>query len=187
MLGDPMNVDLTSAIIELGWKPPTMRTRWDVLPIVTMAQGDEPVITEVPQSKFPLVPIQHPRHQLAFDKLGLRWVPAPVLSRLGFSIGGVQYTAAPFIGWFMDAEIGARNLVDPFRYNVLPELIKKMGWCDGDLDDLPDFEKLALMVGPHYEPLLQVSETLLLTASSLGLKLKSTMLSRGPSPSPRSG
>jgi nitric oxide synthase oxygenase domain/subunit len=64
VLGDPMNVELTKAIIDLGWKPPTIRTKWDVLPIVTMAQLD-------------------------FEKPGLRLVPAPVLSRLGFSIGGV--------------------------------------------------------------------------------------------------
>jgi sulfite reductase alpha subunit-like flavoprotein len=111
-----------------------------------MAQGDKPVITEVPEDVFPLVHIQHPQHQLAFQKLGLRWVPAPALSRLGFTIGGVQYTASPFVGWFMDAEIGVRNLVDPFRYNVLPQVIKQMGLFDGNLDELPDFERLALMV-----------------------------------------
>jgi nitric oxide synthase oxygenase domain/subunit len=52
----------------------------------------------------------------------------------------------------MDAEIGVRILVDPFRYNVLPELIKKMGLCDDDLDDLPDFERLALVVYLLREP-----------------------------------
>lgn len=114
-----------------------------------MAQGDKPVITELPKDAFPLVHIQHPQHKLAFHKLGLRWVPAPALSRLGFSIGGVQYTASPFIGWFMDAEIGVRNLVDPFRYNVLPEVIKQMGLFGGDLDDLPDFERLALLVSKY--------------------------------------
>ncbi|KAH8898596.1 nitric oxide synthase [Thozetella sp. PMI_491] len=145
ILGDPMNVDLTKAVIELGWKPPAMRTKWDLLPLVTMAQGDVPVLTEIPIDDFPLVHIRHPKNELAFAKLGLRWVPAPALSRLGFTIGGVQYTASPFIGWFMDAEIGVRDLVDPFRYNVLPDIIQKMGLYSGDLDSLPDFERLALM------------------------------------------
>ncbi|KAH8652477.1 nitric oxide synthase [Xylariales sp. PMI_506] len=145
ILGDPLNVNLTQAIMDLGWEPPTTRTRWDLLPIVTMAQGDVPAITDLSQDLFPLVPIQHPGHKLAFEKLGLRWVPAPVLSRLGFTIGGVQYTASPFIGWFMDAEIGVRNLVDPFRYNVLPQVVKMMGLFDGELDHLPDFERLALI------------------------------------------
>lgn len=112
-----------------------------------MAAGDEPVITEIPPSLFPLVNIEHPKYSLAFQKLGLKWVAAPVLSRLGFDIGGVQYTAAPFIGWFMDAEIGVRNLADAQRYNCLPDLIMKLGWAsskDG-FEDLPEFERLALL------------------------------------------
>ncbi|KAK8001459.1 nitric-oxide synthase [Apiospora marii] len=145
ILGDPQNVSLTNAIIELGWQPPPIRTQWDLLPIVTMAQGDEPVITELSETDFPIVHIRHPHHQLAFDRLGLRWTAAPALSRLGFTIGGVQYTAAPFIGWFMDAEIGVRNLADSFRYNVLPDIIRSMGLAQGDLDALPDYERLALL------------------------------------------
>ncbi|KAK8856230.1 nitric oxide synthase [Apiospora arundinis] len=145
ILGDPQNVSLTNAIIELGWKPPPTRTQWDLLPVVTMAQGDEPVITELSEADFPLVRIRHPHHQLAFDRLGLRWVAAPALSRLGFTIGGVQYTAAPFIGWFMDAEIGVRNLADSFRYNVLPDIVRSMGLAQGDVEALPDFERLALL------------------------------------------
>lgn len=99
ILGDPQNVTLTEATIELGWHPPAIRTQWDLLPIVTMAQGEKPVITEISEADFPPVHIRHPRHSHAFEKLGLRWVPAPALSRLGFDIGGVQYTAAPFVGW----------------------------------------------------------------------------------------
>ncbi|KAK8065357.1 hypothetical protein PG997_012104 [Apiospora hydei] len=131
ILGDPQNVSLTNAIIELGWQPPPIRTQWDLLPIVTMAQGDEPVITELSEADFPI--------------LGLRWTAAPALSRLGFTIGGVQYTATPFIGWFMDAEIGVRNLADSFRYNVLPDIVRSMGLAQGDLDALPDYERLALL------------------------------------------
>lgn len=94
-----MNVSMTTNIMELGWTPPKFRTKWDLLPIVTMAEDDEPVLTNILIEDFPLVHIRHPRYQLPFEKLGLRWVPAPVLSRLGFDIGGVQYTASPFIGW----------------------------------------------------------------------------------------
>jgi nitric oxide synthase oxygenase domain/subunit len=98
VLGDPQNVSLTEAIMELGWLPPNNRTQWDLLPLVTMAEGEEPVVTEIPADAFPLVHIRHPRYS-GLDSLGLRWVPAPALSRLGFTIGGVQYTATPFIGW----------------------------------------------------------------------------------------
>lgn len=127
VLGDPANVDVTKAMLELGWAPPRMRTRWDLLPLVTMAEGDEPMVTPIHEDDFPLVRITHPEYDLQFERLGLRWAPAPVLSRLGFDIGGVQYTAAPFIGWFMDAEIGVRNLADRQRYNVLPRVAAALG------------------------------------------------------------
>ncbi|KAM3415165.1 hypothetical protein BST61_g10287 [Cercospora zeina] len=145
VLGDPANVALTDAIMELGWQPPQLRTQWDLLPLVTMAEGEEPCITDVFEDDFPLVRINHPDYELAFEKLGLRWVPAPALSQLGFDIGGVQYTATPFIGWFMDAEIGVRNLADQFRYNVLPKLVVALGWAEDEdaFDQAPEHERLA--------------------------------------------
>ena len=35
-------------------------------------------------------------------------------------IGGICYPAAPFNGWYMGTEIGARNLADTDRYDQLP-------------------------------------------------------------------
>ncbi|RDA91142.1 hypothetical protein CP533_0431 [Ophiocordyceps camponoti-saundersi (nom. inval.)] len=145
VLGDPATVSLTKAIIALGWKPPAMPTRWDLLPLVTMADGDEPFITHIPEDLFPLVHIHHPKHELAFNKLGLRWVPAPALSQQAFDIGGVQYSATPFIGWFMDAEIGVRDLADTFRYNVLPEVASALGLLEHDIEELPQWERLAVL------------------------------------------
>ncbi|KAF2764150.1 hypothetical protein EJ03DRAFT_346424 [Teratosphaeria nubilosa] len=147
VLGDPANVKLTQAIIELGWQPPELWTRWDLLPIVTMAEGDEPSIIEIPQERFPLVRIEHPKYSLQFQKLGLKWVPAPALSRLGFDIGGVEYTATPFVGWFMDAEIAVRDLADSFRYNALPDVIRALGWLDPSqsVETLPEHERLLLL------------------------------------------
>lgn len=46
----------------------------------------------------------------------------------------------------MDAEIGVRNLADSFRYNALPQVAKAIGLVDGDVDDLPDYERLAVLV-----------------------------------------
>ncbi|KAF2206484.1 hypothetical protein CERZMDRAFT_115735 [Cercospora zeae-maydis SCOH1-5] len=145
VLGDPANVALTEAIMELGWQPPELRTQWDLLPLVTMAEGEEPYITELSEDDFPLVRIRHPDHELAFEKVGLRWVPAPALSQLGFDIGGVQYTATPFIGWFMDAEIGVRNLADRFRYNALPKIVVALGWAEDEdaFERAPEHERLA--------------------------------------------
>ena len=53
---------------------------------------------------------------------------------------------------FMDAEIGVRDLADSFRYNVLPDVVKALGLTEGkfgdgieDFQDLPEFEKLAML------------------------------------------
>ena len=151
ILGDSANVDLTNAIIDLGWAPPEPRGRWDLLPLVTMAEGDKPAMMEIPAPLSNLVNISHPQFP-SIAALDLKWKVAPALTRLGFDIGGVQYTAAPFIGWFMDAEIGVRNLADSFRYNVLPDIVQAMDMTDGkfmngidSFDDLPEYEQLAML------------------------------------------
>jgi nitric oxide synthase oxygenase domain/subunit len=99
IVGDPASVELTKTIIDLGWKPPEVKSRWDVLPFVTMAEGDRPCIAELPTSLRKLVDIHHPQFPAEFKKLNLKWVPFPALTQLGFDIGGVQYTATPFVGW----------------------------------------------------------------------------------------
>lgn len=147
IIGEPANVSFTDEVIKLGWKPPTLRSRWDLLPIVTMAQDDSPYITEISKDDFPDIHIGHPepQHDLAFRKLGLRWVASPVLSRLGFDIGGVQYTATPFMGFFADMEIGVRNLADRARYNVLPSVVNALNLLQKNqtLEELPPYEQLA--------------------------------------------
>jgi nitric-oxide synthase, bacterial len=42
-------------------------------------------------------------------------------------IGGICYPAAPFNGWYMGTEIGARNLADADRYDLLPTVADRMG------------------------------------------------------------
>jgi len=108
-----------------------------------MAEGDEPVLATLPPELTQLISIVHPQYHRVAD-LDLKWVKFPALSRLGFDIGGIQYTASPFIGWFMDAEIGVRNLADSFRYNVLPEVAKSIGWIryDRPFAEVPDHERL---------------------------------------------
>ncbi|KAI4179222.1 MAG: hypothetical protein L6R41_007968, partial [Letrouitia leprolyta] len=157
ILGDPMSVALTKEIMKIGWEPPSPRSRWDLLPLVVMAEDDVPAMIEIPAPLKDLVHIRHPRYEKAFENLDLRWVAAPALTRLGFDIGGVQYTAAPFIGWFMDAEIGVRDLADTFRYNVLPDVVKALGLLDGkgegveSLDDLPEYERLSALTQAQAE------------------------------------
>lgn len=44
-------------------------------------------------------------------------------------IGGLEFPAAPFSGWYMSTEIGTRNLCDPHRYNILE--VRAGGWQRG--------------------------------------------------------
>ncbi|KAF9462530.1 nitric oxide synthase [Collybia nuda] len=152
ILGDPENTQLTKDIMELGWAPPQPKSRWDVLPVVVMAKDEEPIFVELPPNLRRLVKIRHPRYEAAFEKLDLKWVAFPAFSRLGFDIGGVQYTAAPFIGWFMDTEIGDRGLADPLRYNVLPDLVKALYFNNPISEPANAFEHL-----PKYEQLVMLS------------------------------
>ncbi len=46
----------------------------------------------------------------------------------------------------MDAEIGVRNLADPFRYNVLPSVAQALDLTEKKVEDLPDYERLAVLV-----------------------------------------
>jgi nitric oxide synthase oxygenase domain/subunit len=85
--------------MELGWTPPELKSRWDVLPLVAMAEGDEPAWGDLPSEFTDPINIYHPEYPTNFAKLDLKWVKFPALSRLGFDIGGIQYTASPFIGW----------------------------------------------------------------------------------------
>ena len=148
ILGDPASVELTEAFIEFDWKPPLMRSRWDMLPLIAMADGDSPYMAELPPELRRTVAITHPRFEREFEEMDLRWVMAPALSRQGFDIGGNQYTGSPFIGWFMDAEIGVRNLADTFRYNVLPELADLRRLSDEPetpFEDLPEYMSLVAL------------------------------------------
>lgn len=44
-----------------------------------------------------------------------------------FDVGGIEFPAAPFNGWYMGTEIGARDLCDEQRYNLLPVFGEKLG------------------------------------------------------------
>ncbi|SIS56282.1 nitric oxide synthase oxygenase [Alicyclobacillus vulcanalis] len=123
VVGDPASVAFTRVCEELGWRGP--RTPWDVLPVV-VSNGQELAWFELPRDLVLEVPITHPECP-RFADLGLRWYAVPILSDMALVIGGIRYSAAPFNGWYMVTEIGARNLADPFRYNKLPEVADALG------------------------------------------------------------
>ncbi|XP_050339162.1 nitric oxide synthase-like [Bactrocera neohumeralis] len=61
-----------------------------------------------------------------FTELELRWYAVPAVSSMLFDVGGLQFTATAFSGWYMSTEIGCRNLCDVNRRNMLETIALKM-------------------------------------------------------------
>lgn len=106
VLGDPVDVDFTEMLQKrFGWIPPDPKTAWDVLPI--LMQLDEtkcPELFKLPSTHVPIVHVRHP-DMPGLNSLNLRWFGIPVVSSLELTIGGLQFTAIPFLGWFADNEV----------------------------------------------------------------------------------
>jgi nitric-oxide synthase len=126
VLGDPANVELTDVATSLGWRPPASRSAFDLLPVIVQAVGEKPVWREIPRALVLEIPIVHPTLAWVAD-LELKWYALPAVSAMRLDAGGLRYTAAPFNGWYMGTEIGARNFGDTYRYNLLPVVATKMG------------------------------------------------------------
>ena len=125
VVGDPANVEFTEVARALGW-PGGEGTRFDLLPLVIQMPGEAPKLFELPRDAVLEVPISHPEYPW-FADLGLKWHAHPAISDTRLEIGGVSYTAAPFSAWYTCSEVGARNLSDVNRYNMLPVVAQKMG------------------------------------------------------------
>ena len=124
ILGDPMEADFTDLCLRLGWKPPRQKSPFDLLPLVISLPGRPPRLFPPPRAETVILPIRHPDGPY-LDSLDLRWYAIPVVSNMLLEMGGVRFTAAPFSGWYMETEIGARNFGDPDRYNLLPEVARR--------------------------------------------------------------
>jgi nitric-oxide synthase, bacterial len=126
LIGDPASAAITRLARYLGWAGRRPAGRFDVLPMVIQGAGSVPTLHELPASAVLEVPIEHPDYPW-FAGLGLRWHAVPVISDMYLEIGGIRYPAAPFSGWYMGTEIGARDLGDTGRYNQLPVIARHMG------------------------------------------------------------
>ncbi|HEX4202999.1 MAG TPA: nitric oxide synthase oxygenase [Ktedonobacteraceae bacterium] len=124
VLGDPLHVELTEAIRQLGWQGGE-GTPFDILPIIIQMPHEPPRMFELPREVVLEVPLYHPEYPW-FEELGLKWHALPAITNMRLEIGGVSYTAAPFNGWYMSTEVGVRNLGDDNRYNLLPVIADKM-------------------------------------------------------------
>lgn len=124
IIGDPLNVELTEMARLLGWEGGE-GSNFDLLPVIIQMPRQHPKLFELPRDAILEVPISHPDYTW-FAQLGLKWHALPVISNMRLDVGGISYTAAPFNGWYMGTEIGARNLGDSSRYNLLPLIAQNM-------------------------------------------------------------
>ncbi len=133
VIGDPEEVEVTKLCQKLGWKGEG--TPFDVLPVVIQVPGRALEYYNLNPKDVLEVDIEHPEFKW-FKELGLKWYAIPVISNMVLEIGGIRYPAAPFNGWFMGTEIGSRNLGDVNRYNMLPEVAKRMNLDIGSKTNL---------------------------------------------------
>lgn len=163
VLGDPRYAIFTEEMIRLGWKPPLHRGRFDVLPLAVETAEDGVVLHHIPRNAVKEVKLTHPDYAW-FAGLGLRWHAVPAISNMSLVIGGVTYPAAPFNGWYMGTEIGARNLADHDRYDMVREVAERLGldtsnnqsmWQDRALVELNravlhSFNKAGVTITDHH-------------------------------------
>lgn len=123
IIGDATSIKLTKKCLALGWN--SQQTPYDILPLVIEEEGKEPVLFDIPQTLIKEVVITHPTIE-EFATLNMKWYSVPMIADMRLEIGGIEYSLAPFNGWYMGTEIGARNLADEDRYNFLPQIAQLM-------------------------------------------------------------
>ncbi len=125
VLGDPAHVWITEQALALGWRP-SAPTAFDLLPWIVAGVDGEPRLFQWRRGLIQEVRLRHPQLPW-FEEFGWRWYAVPVISDMRFHAAGTDFPAAPFNGWYMGTEIGARNLADQNRYNLLPVIAEKLG------------------------------------------------------------
>ncbi|QYC39876.1 Nitric oxide synthase oxygenase [Nonomuraea coxensis DSM 45129] len=160
--GDPRNLSLTDLARSLGWRG-SAGGRFDVLPVIVQPGLGDPLLCHLPGDAVLEVPLAHPDYGW-FAELGLRWHAVPAISDMCLEIGGVCYPCAPFNGWYMGTEIGARNLADHDRYDLLGTVAARLGldtsterslWRDHALVELNvavlhSFERAGVTMTDHH-------------------------------------
>lgn len=128
VVGDRASVRLTQAAERLGWRG--RGTAFDLLPLIIQVGDGPPHWFELPADAALEVPIRHPEFGW-FEDLHLQWYAVPIICDMQLEIGGLGYPCAPFNGWYMETEIGARNLADAGRYDMLATVASRMGLDTG--------------------------------------------------------
>jgi nitric-oxide synthase len=160
-VGDARQIGFTSAMRGLGWRG--KGEHFDVLPLAIETPAEGVRLYELPERAIREVPITHPEYGW-FTELGLRWHAVPAISNMRLTVGGVHYPLAPFNGWYMGTEVGARNFADTDRYDLLPAVAARLGldtsrestlWRDRALVELNravlfSFERAGVKMTDHH-------------------------------------
>jgi nitric-oxide synthase, bacterial len=126
IVGDPAQAEFTRLVLGLGWPQPGDPGRFDILPWVVETWYEQPRVYLVPPLIVLEVDLTHPQYPW-FAELGLRWHALPVISNMRLHIGGVDYSCAPFSGFYLGDEIATRNLGGEDRYDQLPVVAARLG------------------------------------------------------------
>lgn len=126
IIGDPHSVPFTKQLLQWGWQPPNKIGHFDILPLAIQIDGEHPQLFDIPRDTILEVPLEHPDND-QFAQLQLKWYAVPLISDMKFDCAGISFQAAPFNGWYMGTEIGARNLADTNRYNKLKDVADCLG------------------------------------------------------------
>ena len=163
--GDPDSREITSHLMQAGWEP-LERGEFTLLPWQFYWDEKPSAVHDVLLNRPMLakeVTLEHPEND-AFGALQLKWYALPVLADMALKIGGVVYPFAPFNGFYMGTEIGARNLADTDRYNRLHDVAacfeldtttERSLWRDRALVELNravlySFDRAGITVGDHH-------------------------------------
>jgi nitric-oxide synthase len=126
VLGDRRYVDFTIGVCRLGWRPPTGRSAFDLLPLVVETAHDEVTPYPLPKDVVLEVPLEHPELSW-FTAMDLRWHAVPVISNRCLTIGGISYPAAPFNGVYICNAIGEDVLADESAYGLAGTIAARLG------------------------------------------------------------
>jgi nitric-oxide synthase len=126
VLGDRRYVEFAIDACRLGWRPPTGRTAFDLLPLIIETSDDEVTVCTLPEDAVLEVPLEHPELPWLAG-MGLRWHAVPAISNRTLSIGGIDYPAAPFNGVYICRAIGEDVLADESAYGLARLIAQRLG------------------------------------------------------------
>ena len=169
VIGDPANADFTDQVRALGWNG--AGGMFDLLPLVIQRRGEAPRLYPAPVAHALEVSLRHPEFEW-FAELGLKWYAVPVIADMLLRVGGVDYPAAPFNGWYMGTEVG-RDLAEESRYNHLPLIAERTyggrnawspSWREWALEELNaavlySFTEAGVRLVEHHQESVELMET----------------------------